>query len=209
MPSNLHMEQSRFRKHPRAEKYINELNQALGSIWREVDMAGVLASQESFGALNAGRKPAKYKVGDCVCHYQPKTDPDGAPTKMLIPWVGPWRVEQVVRAKDVKMQHIDTGVEEEVHTSAVIPAPEEEEQRDYNDRYSLVRHLEDVPDRNAEGTSAANERFCSGAIRGAIFRGQSAGSIQWRLCSPVVVELQERQVRSSSEMVSRLSGTRC
>jgi hypothetical protein len=41
---------------------INELNQALGSIWHEVDMAGVLASQESFGTLNAGRKPAKYKV---------------------------------------------------------------------------------------------------------------------------------------------------
>jgi hypothetical protein len=56
------MEQSRFRKHPRAEKYINELNQALGSIWHEVDMAGVLASQESFGTLNAGKKPAKYKV---------------------------------------------------------------------------------------------------------------------------------------------------
>jgi hypothetical protein len=68
------MEQSRFGKHPRAEKYINELNHALGSIWREVDMAGgVLASQESLGALNAGRKPAKYKVGDYVCHYQPTT----------------------------------------------------------------------------------------------------------------------------------------
>jgi hypothetical protein len=67
--------------------------------------------------INAGRKPAKYKVGDYVYHYQPKTDPDGAPTKMLMPWVGPWRVEQVVRAKDVKMRHIDTGVEEEVHTS--------------------------------------------------------------------------------------------
>ena len=147
MPSNLRMEQSKFRKHPRAEKYINGLNQTLGSIWREVDMAGVLASQESFGALNAGRKPAKYKVGDYVYHYQPKTDPDGAPTKMLIPWVGPWRIEQVVRAKDVKMRHIDTGVEEEVHTSTIIPAPEEEEPGDYNDRYSLVRHLEDVPDR--------------------------------------------------------------
>jgi hypothetical protein len=66
MPSNLRMEQSKFRKHPRAEKYINGLNQTLGSIWREVDMAGVLAPQESFGALNAGRKPAKYKVGDYV-----------------------------------------------------------------------------------------------------------------------------------------------
>ena len=83
MPSNLNMEQSKFRKHPRAEKYINELNQAMGSTWREVDMAGVLAPQESFGALNAGRKPAKYKVGDCVCHYQPKAGPDGAPTKTL------------------------------------------------------------------------------------------------------------------------------
>ena len=69
MPSNLHMEQSRFRKHPRAEKYIHELNQTLGSTWREVDMSGVLASQESFGALNAGRKPAKYKVGDYVYHF--------------------------------------------------------------------------------------------------------------------------------------------
>jgi hypothetical protein len=125
------MEQSRFRKHPRAEKYINELNQTLGSIWREVDMAGVLASQESFGTPNAGRKPAKHKVGDYVCHYQPKTDPDGVPTKMLMPWVGPWRIEQVVRAKDVKTRHIDTGVEEEVHTSTIIPAPEEEEPGDY------------------------------------------------------------------------------
>ena len=88
MPSNLHMEQSRFRKHPRAEKYIHELNQTLGSTWREVDMSGVLASQESFGALNAGRKPAKYKVGDYVYHYQPKTDPDGVPTKMLIHALG-------------------------------------------------------------------------------------------------------------------------
>jgi hypothetical protein len=70
---------------------------------------------------------------------------------MLIPWVGPWRVEQVVRAKDVKMRHIDTGVEEEVHTSAITPAPEEEEPGDYNDRYSLVRHLEDVPDRLPRG----------------------------------------------------------
>ena len=52
MPSNLHMEQSKFRKHPRAEKYINGLNQAPGSTWREVDMAGVLVSQESFGTLS-------------------------------------------------------------------------------------------------------------------------------------------------------------
>jgi hypothetical protein len=111
----------------------------------------VLASQEPFGSLNAGRKPVKYKVGDYVYHYQPKTDPDGAPTKMLMPWVGPWCVEQVVRAKDVKMRHIDTGVEEEVHTSAIIPAPEEEEPGDYNDRYSLVRQLEDVPDRLPRG----------------------------------------------------------
>jgi hypothetical protein len=110
-------EQSKYKSHPRAQKYINELNQTLGSIWREVDIAGVLASQKSFGVLNAGRKPSKYQVGDYVYHYQPKTEPEGAPSKMLIPWVGPWRIEEVVRAKDVRMRHIDAGVEIEVHTS--------------------------------------------------------------------------------------------
>jgi hypothetical protein len=93
------------------ELHINKLNQTLGSIWREVDTAGVLASQESFGVLNAGCKPSKYQVGDYVYHYQPKTEPEGAPSKLLIPWVGPWRIEEMVRAKDARMRHIDAGVE--------------------------------------------------------------------------------------------------
>jgi hypothetical protein len=78
-------EQSKHKSHPRAQKYINELNQTLGSTWREVDIAGrVLASQEpGFGVLNAGhRRPSKYQVGDYVYHYQPKTEPEGAPSKM-------------------------------------------------------------------------------------------------------------------------------
>jgi hypothetical protein len=66
---------------------------------------------------------------------------------MLIPWVGPWRIEEMVRAKDVRMRHIDAGVEIEVHTSTIIPAPMEEEPGDYRDRYAMVQHLQDVPDR--------------------------------------------------------------
>ena len=66
---------------------------------------------------------------------------------MLIPWVGPWRVEEVIRAKDVRMRHIDTGVEITVHTSTITRSPEEESPGDYDCRYEMVGHLQDVPGR--------------------------------------------------------------
>jgi hypothetical protein len=62
-----------------------------------------------------------------------------------------WRIEEMVRAKDVRMRHIAAGVEVEVHTSAIIPAPMEEEPNGYRDRYAMVQHLQDVPDRLPRG----------------------------------------------------------
>jgi hypothetical protein len=62
VPSNVHQDQRYLKKHPRAEAYMQQLQEILSSMWNEVDRAGVLASQESFGTLNAGRKPEQYKL---------------------------------------------------------------------------------------------------------------------------------------------------
>ena len=147
VPSRRSQDQREMKKHPRAQAYMRQLQESLSSVWDDVDKAGVLASQESFGTLNANRVPAKHSVGDFVFHYQPPVNPGGAPSKLLIPWVGPWRIEEVKRAKDVRMRHIDYGIEKTVHTTTITSAPMEESPGDYQDRYDMVQHLQDVPHR--------------------------------------------------------------
>ena len=90
-----------------------QLQHSLGSIWRDVDLAGVLEYQRSFATLNAGRKQGAMSVGNYVMHYQPVIEP-GSPSKLVLPWCGPFRVQELVRSKNVRIRHIVTGVERTV-----------------------------------------------------------------------------------------------
>ena len=118
-----------------------QLQHSLGSIWRDVDLAGVLEYQRSFATLNAGRKQGAMSVGNYVMHYQPVIEP-GSPSKLVLPWCGPFRVQELVRSKNVRIRHIVTGVERTVQMDRVTTAPVEESPGDYDAQYSMVRHLE-------------------------------------------------------------------
>jgi len=141
VPSPRGVQQIHLKKHPRAEAYMAQLQHSLGSIWRDVDLAGVLEYQRSFATLNAGRKQGAMSVGNYVMHYQPVIEP-GSPSKLVLPWCGPFRVQELVRSKNVRIRHIVTGVERTVQMDRVTTAPVEESPGDYDAQYSMVRHLE-------------------------------------------------------------------
>jgi hypothetical protein len=75
VPSPRRVQQIHQKRHPRAEAYISQLQRALGSIWRDVDQAGILEYQRSFVKMDAGRKVGTVAVGDYViCYALPASD---------------------------------------------------------------------------------------------------------------------------------------
>jgi hypothetical protein len=99
--------------------------------------------------MNKGRKSTMFEKGDYVMHYQPCTQTGNAPGKLLLPWCGPWRIEQRLRSRDFEMRHIESGVVRTVAGNTLTAAPPPDAPGDYDDRYEMVQHLRDTPDRLA------------------------------------------------------------
>jgi hypothetical protein len=99
--------------------------------------------------MNKGRKSAKFEKGDYVMHYQPYTQTDNVPGELLLPRCGPWRIEQRLRSRDFEMRHIESGVVRTVAGNALTAAPPPGAPGGYDDRYEVVQHLRDTPDRPA------------------------------------------------------------
>jgi hypothetical protein len=141
-----------MKEHPRARAYLDSLQTSLSAIWQELDVSGVIAYQQSFAKMNKGRESAMFEKGDYVMHYQPCTQTDNAPGKLLLPRCGPWRTEQRLRSRDFEMRHIESGVVRTVAGNTLTAAPPPDAPGDYSTAARCPRglqHLRYIPDRLA------------------------------------------------------------
>ena len=90
---------------PSARKYVQELHEALTVIWRQVGRAEVIAHARRSAEMNRGRSDVKYDVGSYVMVHS-ALRVLGGNRKLLVSWVGPFRVQEVREGKKYWVLHI-------------------------------------------------------------------------------------------------------
>jgi hypothetical protein len=100
--------------------------------------------------MNKRRKYVTLKEGTYAMVFQPTSSPDGSPSKLELPWVGPVRLEKRVRAKDYRVRFLSSGKSAVLHLSRLTPASTEPREGVHDEAYGRVERamkLHDPADR--------------------------------------------------------------
>jgi site-specific DNA-cytosine methylase len=169
---------------PSARKYVQELHEALTTIWRQVGRAEVIAHARRSAEMNKGRSDARYDVGSYVMVYS-ALRVLGGNRKLLVNWVGPFRVQEVRAGKKYWVLHIDTGKTGEYPVERLSPAASEWCDGEYARRYAEGLKFANELHKDLEEGDFALFQTEHGVFPAKVLDEQADGSlvVQWYNCA--------------------------
>jgi site-specific DNA-cytosine methylase len=169
---------------PSARTYVQELHEALTVIWRQVGRAEVIAHARRSAEMNRGRRDVTYGVGDYVMVYS-ALRVLGGNRKLLVNWVGPFRVEEVRAGKKYLVMHIDTGKAGEYAVERLSPAATEWCEGEYDRRYIEGSKMAKELSKDLEEGDFALFQTEHGVFPAKVLEEQADGSmlVQWYNCA--------------------------
>jgi hypothetical protein len=167
-----------------ARKYVQELHEALTVIWRQVGRAEVIAHARRSAEINRGRSDVKYDVGSYVMVHS-ALRVLGGNRKLLVSWVGPFRVQEVREGKKYWVLHIDTGKAGEYPVERLSKAANEWYDGEYDRRYAEGSKWAKELHKDLEEGEFALFQTEHGVFPAKVLAEQADGSlvVQWYNCA--------------------------